>query len=133
MRGRGLQFRNNAILEASPDGRIYVTYADKIVSYPDGTTDTLRVPVYRFENLRSGHAVNFMTSPRIAPQLVGMGLLEAIPQLTILSFVDANDNNHDGITRKANYVRSVEQQATVLGRFGWKGSQPTVRQQVANT
>jgi CxxC motif-containing protein (DUF1111 family) len=128
----GLQFRNHAILQASPDGQLYVSYTNKIVSYPDGTADTLRVPAYRFENLRNGHPLNFMTSPRIAPQLVGMALLEAIPEATILSFIDANDSNHDGITGKANYVWSVEQQAMVLGRFGWKASQPTVRQQVAN-
>jgi len=118
----GVQFRNNSILKATPDGQAYVTYTNKIVTYPDGSTDTLRVPTYQLTNLRNGHAVNFMTSPRIADQLVGMGLLEAIPEATILSFVDANDSNHDGV---------VEQQKTVIGRFGWKANEPTVRQQVA--
>jgi len=128
----GLQFRNNAILRASPDGQVYVTYTSKIVTYPDGTTDTLRVPAYRFQNLRNGHPVNFMISPRIAPQLIGMGLLEAVSDETIVSFIDANANNQSGIKGKANYVWSVEKQTTVLGRFGWKASEPSVRQQVAN-
>ena len=127
----GLQFRNNAILKATPDGEVYVTYTNKIVTYSDGSTDTLRVPAYQFKNLRNGHAVNFMSSPRIAPQLVGMGLLEAVPESTILSFVDANDSNNDGIKGKANYVWSVEKQQMVLGRFGWKANEPDVRQQVA--
>jgi len=127
----GLQFRNNAILKASPDGNAYVTYTNKIVTYPDGSTDTLRVPTYSFTNIRNNHPVNFMTSPRIADQLVGMGLLQAVPEATILSFIDANDSNNDGITGKANYVWDIEQQQSVLGRFGWKANEPTVRQQVA--
>jgi len=127
----GVQFRNNAILKATPDGEAYVTYTNRIVTYPDGSTDTLRVPTYQLINLRNGHPVNFMTSPRIADQLVGMGLLQAVPEATILSFADPNDSNHDGIIGKPNYVWSVEQQQSVLGRFGWKANEPTVRQQVA--
>jgi CxxC motif-containing protein (DUF1111 family) len=127
----GLQFRNASILKAAPDGQAFVTYTNKIVTYPDGSTDTLRVPTYQLTNMRNGHSTNFMTSPRIADQLVGMGLLQAVPEATILSFIDANDSNHDGITGKANYVWDVEHQQTVLGRFGWKANEPTVRQQVA--
>jgi CxxC motif-containing protein (DUF1111 family) len=127
----GVQFRNNAILKATPDGSVYVTYTNKIVTYPDGTTDTLRVPAYQMLNLRNGHAIDFMTSPRIADQLVGMGLLQAVPEATILSFADPNDSNKDGIIGKPNYVWDVESQQTVLGRFGWKANEPTVRQQVA--
>ena len=127
----GLQLRNNAILKATPDGQIYVNYTDKTVTYPDSSTIVLRVPAYQIKNLRNGHAVNFMTSPRIANQLVGMGLLEAVPEATILSFADPNDSNHDGIIGKPNYVWNIEQQKTVLGRFGWKANEPTVRQQVA--
>lgn len=127
----GVQFRNNAILKADPDGQAYVTYTNKIITYPDGSTDTLRVPTYQLTNLRNSHPVNFMTSPRIADQLIGMGLLQAVPESTILGFIDANDSNNDGVTGKANYVWSEEQQQTVLGRFGWKANEPTVRQQVA--
>ena len=127
----GIQLRNNSILKAAPDGQVYVTYANKIVAYPDGSTDTLRAPTYQIKNLRNGHAVNFMTSPRIADQLVGMGLLQAVPESTIISFADPGDSNHDGIIGKANYVWDVEKQQTVLGRFGWKANEPTVRQQVA--
>ncbi|HEY0298248.1 MAG TPA: di-heme oxidoredictase family protein, partial [Arachidicoccus sp.] len=49
----------------------------------------------------------------------------------ILSFADENDGNGDGISGKPNYVWSVDQQKTVLGRFGWKANEPNVRQQVA--
>lgn len=126
----GLQLRNHSILQATPDGDVFVTYYNKIITYPDGSTDTLRNPAYRFVNLRNGHAENFMFSPRIANQLVGLGLLEAVPEATILSFADENDNNHDGISGRPNYVWDEELQKTVPGRFGWKANEPSVRQQV---
>jgi len=128
----GVQFRNNAILQATPDGQAFVTYTNSVVTYPDGSTDTLRVPTYQLTSLRNGHPVNFMTSPRIADQLIGMGLLQAVPEATILSFADPNDSNHDGIIGVPNYVWNVELQQTVLGRFGWKANESTVREQVAN-
>ncbi|MEO6851189.1 MAG: di-heme oxidoredictase family protein [Mucilaginibacter sp.] len=127
----GFQLRNRSILQATPDGDVFVTYTDKIIPFTDGTTDTLRVPTYQFVNLRNGHPVNFMFSPRIANQLAGMGLLEAVPESTILSFADENDKNNDGISGRANYVWDEELQKTVPGRFGWKANQPSVRQQVA--
>ena len=43
-----------------------------------------------------------MISPRIANQMVGLELLEAIPQAVILAYADANDRNGDGISGKAN-------------------------------
>lgn len=127
----GLQFRNNSTLQAAPDGQVYVVYTNRIVTYPDGSTDTLRVPEYQFKNLRNGHPLNFMYSPRIAPQIVGMGLLEAIPEHALLAFADPEDNDGDGISGRANYVWDEEKQQTVLGRFGWKANVSTVRQQVA--
>ncbi|MBB5637968.1 CxxC motif-containing protein (DUF1111 family) [Pedobacter cryoconitis] len=127
----GLQFRNNAILQANPDGQVYVVYTNSTVTYPDGSTTILRVPAYQFKNLRNGHPVNFMSSPRIAPQLIGMGLLQAVPEATILSFIAANNAKNDGIKGKANYVWNVEKQQVMLGRFGWKANEPDIRQQVA--
>lgn len=127
----GLQLRNHSILQATPDGDITVTYTDKVVTYPDGSTDTLRVPSYNFSDLRDNHPTGFLFSPRIAPQLPGMGLLEAIPEQTILSFADENDANKDGISGRPNYVWSEAAQKTVLGRFGWKANEPDIRQQVA--
>jgi CxxC motif-containing protein (DUF1111 family) len=63
--------------------------------------------------------------------MIGLGLLEAIPEAAILANADADDQNKDGISGRANQVWDVKQQKTVLGRFGWKANQPTVEQQTA--
>ena len=87
----------------------------------------LRTPVYAF----SGNTPsNF--SARIAPQLVGMGLLEAIEEDDIVALADEADANGDGISGKVSLVSDAVTGETRIGRFGWKASQPSVRQQVAS-
>lgn len=60
-----------------------------------------------------------------------MGLLEAIPESTILGLADEKDSNNDGISGKVNYVYDVSFNSKKMGRFGWKSNQPSIRQQVA--
>jgi len=86
----------------------------------------LRSPNYVFSN---GKPVQF--SARIAPQLVGLGLLEAIPEETILAFQDPDDNNNDGISGRASVVSDPVTGEQRLGRFGYKASTASVEHQVA--
>ncbi|WP_449301153.1 di-heme oxidoredictase family protein [Pseudoalteromonas fenneropenaei] len=71
-------------------------------------------------------------SARIAPQLVGMGLLEAIAEETILAREDQNDANGDGISGKANRIADPQSGVTRLGRFGWKAATVSLQHQVAS-
>ena len=90
----------------------------------------LQKPIYTINNLGYGSlANNILVSPRIANQIIGLGLLEAVPEATILGFIVANNRN--GISGKANYVYDIETNSQKLGRFGWKANQPSIRQQVA--
>lgn len=129
--GFGTQIQDQAVLGAQPEANMNITYADLPVTYPDGTEVTLRQPTYTLQNPYTPISVDYMLSPRLAPRLVGMGLLEIIPESTILSFVDAGDANHDGITGKANYVYDEYTGKTELGRFGLKANTPTLLLQVA--
>ncbi len=70
-------------------------------------------------------------SPRVAPPMIGMGLLEAIPAQTILAAADPDDADGDGVSGRPNIVWSLEFGKPMLGRFGWKAGQPTVREQSA--
>jgi CxxC motif-containing protein (DUF1111 family) len=100
-------------------------------TYPDGTVVTLRHPEYQLLNTYMPVPVPYLLSPRLAPRLVGMGLLEKVPESTILSFVDAGDQNGDGITGKANYVYDAYTGQTEIGRFGLKANAPTLLMQIA--
>jgi CxxC motif-containing protein (DUF1111 family) len=103
--------------------------------YADGTEYTLIDPVYTFENLEYGEygplSPDIMISPRIAPAVFGMGLLEAIPEESILANADSDDEDGDGISGRPNMVWDVRAGETRLGRFGWKANVPTIEQQVA--
>ena len=71
-------------------------------------------------------------SARIAPQLVGLGLLEAIKEDDIKALADPNDLNGDGISGRISRISDPESGHTRLGRYGWKAEQATVRHQVAS-
>jgi CxxC motif-containing protein (DUF1111 family) len=115
------------------EGRMEVTYEDAPVTLGDGTVVTLRRPSYRPADLAYGPASpELMLSPRVAPQMIGLGLLEAIPEADILALADPDDADGDGISGRPNMVLSEETGAPMLGRFGWKAGQPTIREQSAS-
>ncbi|WP_405378750.1 di-heme oxidoredictase family protein [Nonlabens sp. Asnod3-A02] len=128
----GGQFQDNSILSQMDEGIFEVVYEPKVVTYSDGTTVSLRNPTYTFPLLNYGAMVsNVQVSPRVANQMIGLGLLEAVPETSILALADQFDTNGDGISGKANYVYDIASGTNTLGRFGWKANQPNLRQQVA--
>ena len=86
----------------------------------------LRSPNYVFSN-----GTPALFSARLAPQLVGLGLLEAISEVTILEREDVNDANGDGISGKAQLSTDPVTGDTRLGRFGYKAGTSSIRHQVA--
>ena len=66
---------------------------------------------------------------RIAPHLLGMGLLNLVPEESILAYADPDDLDGDGISGRAHWV--VEENETRLGRFGWKAINASLRTQNA--
>jgi CxxC motif-containing protein (DUF1111 family) len=128
----GGQLQDQAVSGVPAEGRIVVEYVEIPGTLPDGTPYSLRKPTYRIAELGYGElGPDVLVSPRVAPQVIGMGLLEAVPEEEILSRADPLDEDGDGISGRPNRVWDVALAATVVGRFGWKANQPTVRQQVA--
>ena len=128
----GHQLQDNAILGQTVKGNYKITHQNILETLADGTVVVLKKPIYQVTNLGYGSlAPNIKISPRIANQIIGLGLLEAIDQNTILAFADATDTNGDGISGRPNYVYDYVSNSSKLGRFGWKANQPNVRQQVA--
>jgi CxxC motif-containing protein (DUF1111 family) len=128
----GGQLQDKAILNVLNEARVRVSYQEMAGQYADGTSYSLRKPIYEFFDLNYGNfAPGMMFSPRIAPQMPGLGLLEIIPEADILAFADENDVDGNGISGKANMVWDHALQQIVLGRFGWKANQPNLNQQSA--
>jgi CxxC motif-containing protein (DUF1111 family) len=86
----------------------------------------LRRPEFSF----SGSPPGFF-SARIAPQLVGMGLLEAIRESDIEALADPEDIDGNGISGRLRLVTDPLTRQTRIGRFGWKAGQASVKHQVA--
>lgn len=128
----GTQIQDFAIPGLPAEGRMHITYSDKIVTFADGETVTLRRPAYKVTDLGYGPLhPDAMLSPRVAPPMIGLGLLEAIPAEEILAGADPDDRDNDGISGRANQVWDAANGTVALGRFGWKAGNPTVRQQSA--
>ena len=70
-------------------------------------------------------------SGRVAPAVYGLGLLEAIPEAKILEMADRYDSDRDGISGRVNWVKEKPSGQKAIGRFGWKGGQPSLKQQAA--
>ncbi len=112
--------------------RLGIAYAETPVPLAGGETATLLDPTYTAEDLGYGPlAPGAMLSPRVAPQMIGLGLLEAIPAADILANADPDDADGDGISGRAQVVWSFETGRPMLGRFGLKAGAPTIREQSA--
>ncbi|PTL84016.1 di-heme oxidoredictase family protein [Vitiosangium sp. GDMCC 1.1324] len=128
----GGQLQPQSILGVPAEGHVAITYTTREGHYADGTAYTLEEPHYALVDLAFGPThPELMVSPRVAPAMVGLGLLEAIPQAALEKLADPNDTNGDGISGRLNHVWDVEHGEVRVGRFGWKSNQPSLRQQNA--
>jgi CxxC motif-containing protein (DUF1111 family) len=128
----GTQLQDFAVQGHASEYSLGITYEEEIVTLADGTEVSLRHPTYSAENLGYGPlAEGAMLSPRVAPQMIGLGLLEAIPAADILANADPDDLDNNDISGRPNIVWSVEFDQPMLGRFGLKAGNPTVMQQSA--
>jgi len=129
----GGQLQDFAVPGLQAEGRMVVDYVDEPVTLGDGTVVTLRRPNYSVADLGYGAmADDVMLSPRVAPQMIGLGLVEQIPPEDILAHADADDRDGDGISGRPNRVIDPVSGAWVLGRFGWKAGAGSVRAQSAD-
>ena len=128
----GAQLQNYSVQGVSAEGRIGIAHEERSVSLSGGASVRLLHP--RYSVLDPGYGPldpEVMLSPRVAPQMIGMGLIEAIPEADILALADPDDEDGDGISGRASRVWSAEEERFVLGRFGWKAGAATVAEQTA--
>ncbi|QXZ15705.1 c-type cytochrome [Pseudomonas sp. AO-1] len=126
----GGQFQDMAVPGVTPEGKVRVEYTPLPIRFKDGTEVELRKPVLQFTQLGYGPMhPDTRFSARVAPPMIGLGLLEAIPEEAILANAAAQAKENNGIKGRVNRVWDDELQKTVAGRFGWKAGQPNLNQQ----
>ncbi|MEP6736004.1 MAG: di-heme oxidoredictase family protein [Chryseolinea sp.] len=130
--GFGGQLQPRGVYGILAEASVKITYNEQSYQFTDGDAYSLRFPTYTFENPYMPLPPDVMYSPRIAPPVFGLGLLEAIDESDILTNADPNDNNADGISGKPNYAWNEVEGRKTLGRFGWKAANPSILQQSAS-
>ena len=125
----GGQLQTKAIFGVVPEATISIEAKEELINYLDGTQVKLTYHNFIPKNTYKSWPANAKISPRMAPAVHGLGLLEAINENDILKNEDVEDKNNDGISGKANRVWNVLTSDYDLGRFGWKAEQPTAAQQ----
>nr|WP_228293171.1 di-heme oxidoredictase family protein [Psychrobacter sp. K31L] len=119
----GGQLQDRGIQGVPAEARIAVQWTDMPVTFADGYVETLRAP--RFELTKPGYGAfdnEMMVSPRVALPMIGLGLLEQIPDDDIKKQA-VNNNNTSDISGKFNWVMDPQTGKHALGRFGWKAGQ----------
>ncbi len=105
----GGQLQNFSIQGFKPEGQLKIAYKEHKVKLAGGESVSLRAPSYSLTDLAYGPiSPDIMISPRVAPPMIGLGLLEAVPEEEILASADPDDADKDGISGKPNHVWSRE-------------------------
>jgi len=129
----GGQLQDMAIPGHAAEGKIRLNWRMHQVTLADGSQVELREPELELSQLAYGPLhPQTQFSLRIAPPMIGLGLLEAISAVDLQANADPQDLDGDGISGRANQVWDIQQQQTRIGRFGWKAGQPSLNQQNAS-
>lgn len=129
----GAQLQDSAVPGLAAEGHLKISYTEEPFTFPDGETASLRRPGYSVADLAYGPLDPETTlSPRVAQPMIGLGLIEAIHEADILALADPDDRDGDGISGRPALTREARTGKLMLGRFGWKAQNATVRQQSAD-
>lgn len=125
----GEQLQDMAIPGAQPEGRINWQSISSNIAMADGKHYQLMQRDYSIEN--HDHASQIAASARLAPALIGMGLIDHISDADIIANSDPEDRDSDGISGRVNLRKNKTDEQARSGRFGWKASQVSLHEQIA--
>lgn len=127
----GLQIQDFALSPVPAEAQVQVDYHYFPVELSDGEVVELRRPRLSLSHPGYGDFPDeLQISARIAPPMIGLGLLQAIPEDALLQ-LEHDSRHRKHTTGKLNRVWDHTAQKTVIGRFGWKAGQPNLTQQNA--
>lgn len=125
----GDQLQESAVLGVPAEGRAIVQWQEQTRVLVDGAQVSLRKPIIKLTSLKFGEADHLLLSPRLAPQLIGLGLLDAVPAEVLEQLVATP--RPDGISGRVNRIPDGNGGFGV-GRFGWRANSSDLLQQTAN-
>ena len=129
----GNQIQHQSIPGVPAEATVTLEWSETIVEFADGSSAQLRKPQVILSQLAYGELHDKVAlSARTAPAMIGLGLLEAIPESTLKQISQGQLQSDNGVSGKLNRVWDQRLQKTVPGRFGWKAGMPNVEQQVAS-
>jgi CxxC motif-containing protein (DUF1111 family) len=129
----GDQINNAAVLDVKPEGQPRISWQTMRGRYADGTPYTLSKPRYEIVQLAYGPlGADVMMSPRIAPQIAGVGLIDAISPADIEANAVAQASRSGPIKGRVNRVWDAYAQEMLVGRFGWKANVASLAHQTAS-
>jgi len=103
------------------------------VPLADGTIVALQKPLFAIEGASLPPAGELRASVRVARQIPGMGLIEAISEADILARADEADCDNDGVSGRAQVIADPREPSIQrLGRIGWKAEKISIAHQVAD-
>ena len=128
----GAQIQDFGNSGVTPEAGFRLRYETSSVNLADGEIVELIRPIPELLNPTFGEfGAEVAWSLRLAPAIVGLGLLDILEDKQIEEYADPDDKNGDGISGRPNRVKSAGSNVLVNGRYGWKAEQPTLRQQNA--
>ncbi len=131
----GHRLNERAVRGLVPEARLVVHWEEVEHVYPSGGRTTLRRPRFEVAGAAYGPlAHGAQLSVRIAPAVIGVGLLESVPDSTLIALADSADTDGDGVSGRVHWLDATAREAAgatrVPGRFGWKAAQPSLAGQV---
>ncbi|MEM7364405.1 MAG: di-heme oxidoredictase family protein [Pseudomonadota bacterium] len=127
----GDQIQTRAVWPDGWEAKVSLTSTELPRRLTEDEQMILRQPTLGLSWGPAGDPGEILTSVRVPPPLIGLGLLESISDGQIQALEDVEDANNDGISGRVHWRPLAGTDQIAVGRFGWKGMHPTVNQQVA--
>lgn len=127
----GDQLNERAVPGVPAEGLGRIEWTEITGRYADGAPWSLLQPRYAVTAPAFGTLDGVAISPRVAPAVIGLGPLEAVPEATLEALVDPDDRDGDRISGRVNPVWSDSAGRTRAGRFGGKANVATLADQNA--
>lgn len=127
----GSQLQTEGIAgRVAPEGQVTISWRTREVALDDGTRVTLREPIVTVTDLAFGPlGAATRQSLRRPPRLVGLGLLEGIPERALAA--QERESDRRGVPGHRYAQRDADSGTSLPGRFGWKATGPSLAGQVA--